>query len=231
MIASIYGDSRGWSIRSRTVLVEGTTDEKLYQLAADHEKKNTGVDLLADLAIVAAGYREDGGTLGVVRQLIVMRSITQFELTPNGHPRYRFIGLVDNDNAGRQAIKKACALDASILEYRNMFRLRPTIMPCGGSIDPKSIKKITDSVNVDYERLDWELEDLLLESFVKSFLKKHPTACEREIAWGDKVHRKYTREGKVCLHRYIHKKAKHEDLRSVVEVIRWLRFCLHMPKV
>ncbi len=101
-----YAKGEGLAIRKRTVLVEGTTDVELFQLAARLEHERTGTDLLgSDLAIVAAGIGHLGGTRNLCRRLWVLRDLARHCLSENGSPRYRFIGLFDNDKAGKQAVR------------------------------------------------------------------------------------------------------------------------------
>ena len=226
-----YGQSLSWNLRPRTVLVEGTTDMALFQLAARLERKNTGSDLFADgLAIIAAGEGDQGGTRGVIREFNALRCFARVSLMRNGRPRYRFIGLFDNDNAGRQAISGARVVDKSILEYKDVFRLQP-VMPCTGNLDPKTLAKTFDRLNVDYKGLDWELEDLLPTDFLDAYLADHPYAVRRTTPIGDKTHRDFTTDGKARLHRYIRDNAMEEDLLAVVDVIKALRFYLGLPQL
>ncbi len=84
-----YASSLGFSIRIRTVLVEGTTDVELFNLAARLEQEKTGIDLLKDdLAFVAAGERDRGGTKGVIRELNAFRCMARNCLLSNGRPKY-----------------------------------------------------------------------------------------------------------------------------------------------
>ena len=45
-----YAKGEGLAIRKRTVLVEGTTDVELFQLAARLEHERTGTDLLGQIS-------------------------------------------------------------------------------------------------------------------------------------------------------------------------------------
>jgi hypothetical protein len=225
-----YGQSLGWGLRPRTVLVEGTTDVAFFQLAARLEKEKNGTDLFAGgLAVIAAGEGDQGGTRGIIRELNALRCLARVSLMPNGRPRYRFIGLFDNDNAGRQAIRGARVVDTSILEYKDLFRLRP-VMPREGNLDPKTLEKTFDRLNMDYKGLDWELEDLLPTDFLDAFLADCPFAVRRTVPIGGKIHRDFSPDGKARLHRYIKDHAVREDLWAVVDVIRSLRFYLCLPQ-
>lgn len=228
---SEYGQSVGWNLCPRTVLVEGTTDAELFCLAANLEYSDSGIQLFSNgLTIVAAGEREQGGTLGVTRQLITLRCLAEASLMPNGRPKYRFIGLFDNDDAGRRAIHNVRALDKSIHEYRDVFRLRP-IMPSSGNLDPKTLEKAFKSLNKDHRELDWELEDLLPEDFLEAFLNDYPDAVSKKVTRYRRTHRKFTRDGKARLHRFVKEYATLDDLSAVVEVIKSLRFYFRLPKL
>ncbi|MDS0849098.1 hypothetical protein [Burkholderia cenocepacia] len=225
---AIYGASLGFSFRSRTVLVEGTTDVDLFKLAARLEFDKTGIDLLGDeLAIVAAGERDRGGTHGVIRELVSLRGMARTCLLPNGRPRYRFIGLFDNDLAGKQAVKLARQVDSSILEYKDIFRLWPR-MPLPGNMDPVIVKNCFERENSDYNALDWELEDILPGDFMEAFLSENPMAVARTKTIAGKTHRDLTRDGKARLHRFVAFHAVHDDLRGVIDTLKAIRFYLNI---
>ena len=119
--------------------------------------------------------------------------------------------------------------DASILEYKDVFRLRP-VMPCTGNLDPKTLKKTFDRLNANYKSLAWELEDLLPEAFIEAFLSDHHGTVRKETKIGGKTHRDFTQDGKARLHQYIGDNAMQEDLGAVVDVIRAIRFYLCLPQ-
>ncbi len=147
---------------------------------------------------------------------------------PNGKHQYRFIGLFDNDRAGKEAIRVARFTDASILEYKDVFRIHP-IMPREGTLDLKTLEKTFGRLNEKYRSLDWELEDLLPKSFIDAFHTDHPEVDRKEHSISDKIHRDFNRDGKSRLHQYIKKYAMWEDLTEVIKVLRALRFYLRLP--
>lgn len=218
----------GLSLRPRTVFVEGTSDEDLFGLAARFEKAKTGIDLTGrELAIVAAGVAENGGVDGVVRVLNGFRFMAPVCLSTNGLPKYRFIGLFDHDRAGREAIKLAREFDKSALEYRDVFLLRP-VMPLHTDRDPASLQKKFEVENLPYKGLDWELEDLLPESFWNAFTSSFPAAIAKVTTVSGRAHRDMTRDGKARFHRFVKQNATHADLQGVIATIRALRFYLGM---
>lgn len=219
-----YASSVGFSIRSRTILVEGTTDVELFNLAARLELEKTGIDLLQnDLAFVAAGERDRGGTNGVNRELIALRGMARVCLLPNGRPKYRFIGLFDNDKAGILAVKRVQEMDSSILEYKDVFRLWP-VMPLTGNLDPRTMQKTFERENINYKGLEWELEDLIIPAFIEAFLAENHNVLKKTTPVNGKVHRDFTPDGKACLHRFIKKHAIRDDLIEVIRVLKAIRF-------
>jgi hypothetical protein len=222
-IVANYALSLGFKVTSRTILVEGTTDVEVFQLAARLEFDSTGIQLLdSELSIVAAGHHELGGTNGVLRELICLRGLVRTCLLPNGRPRYRFIGLFDNDKAGRQAIKTIRTLDTSILEYKDVFRLHP-LMPVSKNLDPTSLGRIFESQNAPFKGLDWELEDLLPDSFIEAFAAERSDAIIRDACANGKTHREFTKDGKARLFQFIKQNALRSDVLGIVDALKSLR--------
>jgi hypothetical protein len=220
-----FGMSKEWSIKPKTVFVEGTTDVNLFELTARLNLKESKVDLLSDIAIVAAGDGDRGGTPGVIRELTTFRNLGRRILLQNGKQKYRFIGLFDNDHAGRMAVKEAKKIDTSVLEFRDVFRLWPT-MPFKGSLDVRTLKRTFEKHNSDYPGLDWEIEDLLPNNFISAFLSDFPDAVSKNKKVHDKVHRDFTRDGKSRLHKFIKENAILDDLKEIIHLMRALRFYL-----
>ena len=226
-----WAEAVGIVIRERTVIVEGTSDVEMFALAARLFRASTGANLLDDrIAITAGGEGTDGGTTGVLRKLHAGRELSRACLLPNGRAKYRFIALFDNDRAGRQAIRAAKDLDRNLLEYRDVFRLWP-MMPKFGSLDVRSLQLATESANDGFKGLEWELEDLLHDSFLDAFLSDEPTAVASSFSAGGRVHRNYSRDGKSRLHRFVKNHAMLPDVAGVVDVLFALRFYLGLPNL
>ena len=225
---ALYGVSKGWRLMPRSVLVEGTSDVALLGLAAELYRKLSGKDLLADLAIVAAGEADRGGTQGVVRELLGLRAIASAYLSPSGRPVYRFIGLFDNDTPGQKAVNFAQSADTSILEYRDIFRLRP-IMPILGNLDPGAARRGFDKANEAYKGMRWEVEDLIGEALMQLFLEENPTALVREHKMADACHRELTRDGKARLVRFCRENADLASLKGLVDTLHALRCYMILP--
>jgi hypothetical protein len=218
-----YCESLGFSARPRTVLVEGETDAELFCRAAASERRHTGSDLLNhEFGIGAAGKGDNGGTKGVLRELTVLKALARITLLPNGRPKYRFIGLFDNDDAGKYAVRTAGVFDSSVIEFRDVFRLWPS-MPVVTNFEPSSLGKAFETENEPCKGLDWELEDLLPEGFLSEFIAETPGCVLRTIKRCDRTHRDYSRDGKAKLHRFIKDNAVHADFEEVIQIIRRLR--------
>ena len=101
-------------------------------------------------------------------------------------------------------------------------------MPLPNSLDPGTVKRAFHHANAGYKGLKWELEDLLPQEFVEVFLSEHPGAVTHDAAIGDRVHRDLTHDGKARLHRFVKQYAVRDDLSSVIEVLRAVRFYLRM---
>lgn len=225
-----YAKGEGLVIRRRTVLVEGTSDEALFALAARLEAQETGFQLIGDdLAVTAAGDADHGGASGVARELMTLRAVSRRYLGPTGVPVYRFVALFDNDSAGKKAISNARELDSSLVEYKDLFRLVP-IMPIAGSLDPADVRRTFERENAPYRQLDWEIEDLLPASLVKAFLDDNPSALRRVSGpTAGKVHRDFASDAKSRLHRFVRDNAMRSDLCEVIDVLKVLRHYLGLP--
>ena len=150
-------------------------------------------------------------------------------LLANGRPRYRFIGLFDNDDAGRRAVKFMRLIDSSALEFKDVFRLWP-VMSLPGNLDPGTVQKTFERENADFKGLDWELEDLLSSGFKDTFVHDFPTAVAKTSSKGGKIHHDLTRDGKANFHRYVKQNAVADDMKGVIETLKAIRWYLNFPK-
>ncbi len=215
-----FARTKKFDVKPRTIFVEGTTDVTLFELAAKVEKERTGIDLLGDrLAIIAAGEGDEGGAKGVCRELVSFKNMAKGCLLPNGRPKYRFVGLFDNDSAGRQAISDVRKTDTSILEFKDVFRLWP-VMPLSPNLDVEAIRRNFEAENEKYKHLDWELEDLLPDSFCEIIIAANPSAIHRSFPMHDKVHHEWSSDGKAKLHRLANQYANYKDLEQVISTLR-----------
>jgi hypothetical protein len=217
-----YAKSKGYPVRSRIILVEGTSDADLFLLASELFRKKTGSNLLQDIAFVPAGEKDNGGVRGVIRELLVLYGVATTVLDPSGRPRYRIAALFDNDAAGRYAVRSAPQFDIRLVEFKEMFLLRPR-MPLTSNCDPSAVRSLVENANAPYRTLDWELEDLFPLSFLKAFDAEHVSAVRRTLVVGDRIHRDLTPDGKARFHRFVKQNALLSDLEGMVETMRAMR--------
>jgi hypothetical protein len=221
MVAT-YVTSKRWILRPNIVLVEGTSDEALFKRADEL----TGHHLLGnEICIVAAGRRDRGGTFGVARELITLRSIVPFVLDRRGRMIYRVLGLVDNDHAGRRIIQDVVRMDRGAFEFQDIVALRP-VGPEFVQINPPDRQRECDLANRQYGTLDWEIEDALSQRLFDLFDQRHPGMITRRRRADDKVHHELTTDGKSALHRLTQREATLQDLSGIVQVVRMVRSIL-----
>ena len=225
-----YAASKPWTLRPNIVLVEGTSDESLFGLA-DKLSMDAGRTLLGhEICIVAAGRRDRGGTFGVARELITLRSIVPLVLDRQGTPAYKVMGLVDNDAAGRRIITDVLRLDRGAVEFRDIVAMRP-IAPVFSRPDPPGRRAECDLANLPHRSLDWEIEDVLSARLLRLFERRHPRLGPRKSQQGGKVHHEFTADAKTALHRLAQQEATLDDLAGVVAIVRMIRsiFGLAVP--
>lgn len=224
-VLAIYAASKPWALRPNIVLVEGTSDEALFK-RADELSINAGRVLLGDdICVVAAGRNDRGGTYGVVRELITLRSMVPIILDKNGRPAYRVIGLVDNDLAGRRIIKDFIRLDRGAVEVHDIVAVRP-VTPKFAALDPSGRQREYDLANLPYRALDWEIEDALSPRLLQLFDQTHPGMITLRRRAGNKTHHELTTTGKTALHRLVRREAILEDLANIVQIVRMIRSIL-----
>ena len=222
--------SKPWKLRPNIVLVEGVTDEALFN-RADQLAREAGRVLLGDeIAFVASGRRDQGGTFGVARELITLRSMIPLVLNAQGYPAYRAIGLVDNDHAGRRIIEDVVRTDRGSAEFVDIVALRP-VMPRFTRIDPRGRRRQCDAVNGPHFDLDWEIEDVVSPRLMTLFEQMHPLEIVDRISLGGKTHYELTRFGKATFHRLVQHEATLDDLLGVVEVVRTVRSMIGLADV
>jgi hypothetical protein len=156
------------------------------------------------------------------RRLNVARQLADADRGADGSLRYRFVGLYDNDRAGRRAIENACAFDRRLLRYEDVFLLHP-IMPLASGSDHATLRRRFEQENNHFKGLDWEIEDLLSERIFATFQILKPQAVVKVERCGGRAHRELTRDGKRQLHQFVKETAILEDVVEVVKVIRALR--------
>lgn len=218
----------GWAIAKVNILVEGTHDVSLITHAARLYRLAHGVELLgADLAVMPAGLGNEGGVEGINRRLPTLRQVAAADPDQSGKLRHRFLGLYDNDKAGKRAIAAISSYDATIKKYSEVFLLRP-VMSLKGGADHRAVQQRFDRDNGPYKDLDWEMEDLIDTTFLDLFENEFPTAVRRRTSILDRTHRDFTEQGKRDLVKFVQEHATLDDLSDVIRLIRALRDYGHL---
>jgi len=223
-----YAERARIEIGPKTVIVEGRSDVDLLSLAANLEAQYSGNVMFSEGFVVSAcGGGNEGGARGVIDELTTLWGISRRELKSNGRPKYRIVGLLDNDDAGRRAIHGAKQTNRMVKEFRELFRLHP-IMPSSGNLDAKSLARSFDKFNQEFSGLDWEIEDAISDDFVEIFLEEHPEVAARTQCVGNKIHRDFSWDGKAKLKKFTEEYAAREDLLGIIEILNSLRFIMGM---
>ena len=222
-LVEVWAQQIGWPIRQRNVIVEGMIDVALLRRARKLYLADRAVDIFAGgLAILAAGRGDEGGVDGVNRRLSAARQLAEVDLTRDGAKRFSFIGLFDNDEAGRRAFMQANRFDRRVIPYHDVFLLHPVMPPADGA-PGSEVEARAASLNRRFSRLNWEIEDLISENLLDSFENTHPEAVVRKRRQGGLTHRDFTRQGKVQLVEYVNRNANLAELMEIVRLVCSLR--------
>ena len=221
-LVETYANGKGWSVGTANVLVEGTSDVHYMRLARDLWLRESKHDLFGSgFAVFAAGLRDDGGVQGVVRELQTLRQMASQDAASLMTER-KFVGLFDNDHAGRKHVRMLCEMDFRVKLYRDVFLLHP-VMPASNGILGLDLQHRIEAQNRSCAGLDWEIEDFLPNHLVRSFCKSNPSALELERRLAGRVHRDFSKNGKRQLQDYVKREAVVEDMLEVVRLICALR--------
>ena len=218
----------GWSICARNVIVEGTSDVALFNLAGRLYRERHNVAIVGgEISILHAGYGDEGGVDGLNRRLNAARQLADADRSLDGSLKYRFIGLFDNDNAGRQAVSNACDFDRRLRRCGDLFLLNP-VMPLAQGADYRVLQQRFETHNAAFKGLDCEVEDLLSERLLSAFEDECPNAVVDDFERAGFKHREFTKDGKRQLQQFVTKHAKFDDLIEIVKLIRALRDYLRL---
>lgn len=217
-----YAAQLGWSVARANVIVEGTTDVVLLGHAATlYARSHSRTILDGDFAIIAAGQGDDGGVHGVNRGLNAIRQVADVDRDASGALRHRFVGLFDNDYAGRNAFNLAPMFDPRIVPFKDIFLLQP-IMPSVG--DGRLDRRLeATKANIPFFGMDWEVEDLCSGRLFALFEEEHPRAVLQKTAKGSKIHREIERASKSELVRLFVQRGDIEDAKEILTLLRLLR--------
>lgn len=222
-LVELWAQRTGWQIGERNVIVEGTSDVAFLKCARNLWLAQTGRDIFGEgFAVVAAGRGDDGGVAGVTRNLNTMRQLSEADRNENGHQRHRFIGLFDNDKAGRDWLTGTCRLDPRVIRYHDVSLLHPKMPLANGDPGPM-VERRARSLNASCWELDWELEDLLSDDLHREFCSHFPDAIDRERSRGGRTHRDFNRSGKMEFQRFVLQEATVDDILELVRLVCALR--------
>lgn len=217
----------GWITARNYVIVEGTSDVAYLTRASELHASERGRPLLdADLAVVAAGRGDDGGVDGVKRRLNFFRQLAEMDASSTGTWQHRFIGLLDNDKAGKSAFTIASSFDRRIEPYVDIFLLHP-VMP----VFPLGYDKAMEiaRVNQPYRGLEWEVEDLCSQRILELFEARHADGVLGKTVLGGKTHWELHPDSKFELRRIFEEEATLADAVGFIELLRMLRIYLSLP--
>ena len=212
-----------WPIAQTNIIVEGTSDVALLTFAARQYGAVHGKDLFeGGLALIASGHRDDGGVDGVNRRLNVARQLSEADRDQFGSVKHRFVGLFDNDRAGRIAIDAACEFDRRLIKYHDLFLLHP-VMPIVANAHSSVIEKELLHANLLYKGLDWEVEDLCSEAVLSRFEMSNPQAVKRKNTINGLIHRKFDSRAKPILKRDFLNSANLNDCQKMIAMFKAMR--------
>lgn len=227
-VVELLAQRLGWRVRKGNCIVEGTSDVFYFEHAARLYKARHDIDPLGDdFAVLAAGHGDDGGVDGINERFRMARQLADIDLRPDGTRQYRFIGLFDNDDAGRKAFARGSGLSRRIEGYKDLFLLHP-VMPLVNGANAATVKERARDLNKAFPNLNWEIEDLISPEIYRIFEDDHGHEVHRTQNIGGKTHRDLSWTGKVKLQKCVRDYAELEHLSEVIALICALRNYLHL---
>lgn len=221
-LVETYAKGKGWNVGTANVLVEGTSDVLYLRLARDLWKRESKHDLFdSGFAVLESGLKENGGVQGVIRELQTLRQMASQDAASLLAER-KFVGLFDNDHAGRKHARMLCEMDFRVKLYRDVFLLHPVMPDSNGALGP-DLQYLAETQNRSCAGLDWEIEDFLPEDLISGFCIANPGSLISVQEMASRVHREFTREGKRRLQRYVAQEADVADLTEIIRLICSLR--------
>jgi hypothetical protein len=184
----------GWSVATRTVILEGDTDERYLKTAARIIKLSGGPSLLdKDFQVTSCGSGHDGGIPNLVERFIAVRQVADnIDRFPNGSKSFHFIAMFDGDTPGRRA---ALDLESQVARFalgRDILILQHKMPAVGGTAE--HVQTTIKKANNEHSALGCVIEDLvdddLYDCFVYDELGGQPVPCDRA---GNYCHRRRVR--------------------------------------
>ena len=223
-----YAGRKGWKLKRRNLMLEGDSDVNYFRLAARRYNEKKGLNIIGrDFDIFSAGTGDSGGTRGLLEEFPPLRHIIQTDLDQNGKSAFRVVALVDNDKAGRSCHKSLLQQYRSLQNNRDIFLLH-YVFPRTTS-EPKALASQLAKHNAEWRCLDCEIEDLLGQNIISTFLEEEPNALIRKEAAGKRCHYEWAPWAKGRLYQYAKTHSILEDLAHLVGVLKAFRFYLGLP--
>ena len=130
--------------------------------------------------------------------------------------------MLDNDPKGKQTYRALTGRHTNYRENRDIFLLHRKFPR--HTRDPNHLTKSIAQENAEWTRLDCEIEDLINIELLEYFLENNPNSIEKRSNINDTHHIKFKSYAKASLYRFIEENALYEDLFSIVEVLKSLRY-------
>lgn len=228
-VLELWAAELEWRLAKGNVIVEGDSDVFYFEHASQLHKEAYGIDPLGEeLSVIAAGRADEGGVDGLNERFRVAHQLARSDVHPDGSMKYRFIGLFDNDEAGRRAFGRGASLTRHIVGYRDLYLLHP-IMPLANGAAPAVVKQRASDLNKDFPQLDWEIEDLVSQEIYEIFEADHAHEINYSRTVSGRTHRGITWAGKHKLKKYVSEYAELVHVREMLILIRALRSYLRLP--
>jgi len=221
-----FADGLGWPLDKLNIIVEGELDQKYLFLASDlYRESRRRVLVGPPLSIFPTGIGDAGGTDGILDHYPHLRVLIERDVSPKNQRLYRAIILLDNDSAGKKALKHLRDRYASLRDNYDVFLLNRRLPRV--TREPGHLTRLVAELNSEWAGLDCEVEDLLSLKFLEEFVREDPRRCRcepRRQAGGH--HFEFARDAKSALFRFARQYANLDDLTAVVELLKSLRFYL-----
>jgi hypothetical protein len=219
-----FAKLRGWEIAENTVIVEGETDQRYFQLADRHYTKKTEKQLICNrFGIVPVGIGPDGGTYNIANHFPTFRNIVDNDTTPDGRKLYHSIALLDDDQKGKFTYKALTGRHTNFRKNRDIFLLKRSLPR-----NTRDIDQLTNAIaraNNEWRQLDCEIEDLINIELLESFIDENSDSVVYRQSNNRGVHHiKFKDYAKASLFSYVEKMAMYEDMTMMIEVLRSLRY-------
>lgn len=220
----------GWSVATRTVLLEGDSDERYLKIAARILESSGGPPLLdKDFQVTSCGSGQNGGIPNLVERFIAVRQVADnIDRFPNGSKSFHFVAMFDGDTPGKRAARDLESQVARFALGRDILVLQHKMPAIAGTAEhvTTSIQK----ANHEHSTLGCVIEDLvdddLYGCFVCDEFGGQQIPCDKI---GNYCHRHLSVQQKSALWRYFQRHATLSTAGRFIELLRALRVYAGAP--